>query len=100
VYQPEYNTLVQDDPNYHAEGQIITFHNQGTTLVRIDQFTLGPDDILQLSGDPEEAISARFRIKFGADLADDINDALLLAVLAAGNKLVVTKLQKTEIRNA
>ncbi len=91
------DVVVEDDPNKEVAGYSITIHNQGTTLVKVGERVLLPDDQMEIIS-PEKMngsfIRKVLKIKFlGATTATTYSPALS-PQLYNGNRLLITEIKK------
>ena len=93
------DVVIQNDPNKEVKGHVVKIHNQGSTIVRVGEEVLLPDDMIEVSpppNDPKGIIFKRLRISFLG--AFNFNNPLInYPQLWAGDRLLISELKQVGI---
>lgn len=90
------DVIVEDDPNKQVRGYTILIRNQGSTMVKVGEDILLPDDQFEVSppaNDENGYVDKVIRIKFLGPIPLT-NPLAMYPQLSFGNRLVITELKK------
>ena len=93
-YLVNYDIITGQDANKEVRGHSITVHNQGSTVVRVNEDFLLPDDQLIIEAPSKNSnISMRFILRFGQPMATPSSPTSPLPQLYPGNRIAIKTLE-------